>query len=518
MLNRLLGFCVVCIVLGTVLYRRKSHRYPPGPPGLPLVGNLFQVPLKKIWIRLDSWKKIYGPILYLNLAGQPIIVLNTKKVTVDLLERRATNYSSRPRFIVAGEYLNGGWNMILTEYGDIWRRMRRSSEYALGLKATSQYQPAQSDEAVLLAYDLIHSTNQWENHIFRAVASSITSLVYDLPPLTSFEDYPTIEFLLDLVRRLEAAMYPGSYAVEFLPILDWLPPWLAKWKREAIKDCQRYTSKFERMFSNVKDASVKGEKEQSSFCATVLEPGARHNLSERELAWLAGSLFMAGYETSSNTLSWFMYFMILFPEIQAKAQEQLDQVVERSRLPTFADAKHLPYIWAIIKEMLRWRPPVPICVPHATVADDYYEGYFIPKNSIVIPNIWSINRDPEVYDDRIEDFYPERYLDCDGNLKDALDEGHFAFGFGHRSCVGRHVANNTLFVDIATILWAMKIEPAKDAYGKSIVPSIDDERADGIALHPPKCQFTCTPRFDEVDMILQQARDDILKGTRYSRE
>ncbi|THU78837.1 cytochrome P450 [Dendrothele bispora CBS 962.96] len=301
-------------------------------------------------------------------------------------------------------------------------------------------------------------------------------------------------------------------------VLDWLPPWLAKWKREAIRDHQRYNSKFEQMFSSAKDASGRKNNLASGICATVLKPGARHNLSDHELAWLAATLFTAGYETSSNTLTWSMYFMILFPEIQARAQEQLDQVVGKSRLPTFADAKHLPYIWAIIKEMLRWRPPLPIGIPHATVADDYYEGYFIPKNSIVIPNIWSINRDPEGYDDRIEDFYPERYLDCDGNLKDALDEGHFAFGFGHRSCVGRHVANNTLFVDIATILWAMKIEPVKDAHGKSIVPSIDDERTDGITLHPPNCQFTCTPRFDEVDMILQQARDDILKSMRYLQE
>ncbi|THU93095.1 cytochrome P450 [Dendrothele bispora CBS 962.96] len=266
---------------------------------------------------------------------------------------------------------------------------------------------------------------------------------------------------------------------------------------------------------------VKGEAEQSSICATLLKPGARqarHHLSDHELAWLAGSLFMAGYETSSNTLTWFMYLMILFPEIQTKAQEQVDQVVGRSRLPTFADAKHLPYIWAIIKEMLRWRPPAPIGMLHATLADDYYEGYFLPKNSIVIPNIWSINRDPEVYENRVEDFYPERHLSSEGKLKDTLDEGHFAFGFGHRSCVGRHVANNALFVDVVTILWAMKMKPVKDEHGKPIVPSIDEERSGGIILNPPKCQFTCTPRFEEVDMILQQARDDILKSTRYTQE
>jgi len=153
--------------------------------------------------------------------------------------------------------------------------MRRSSEYALGLKSSIQYQPVQSDEAVLLAYDLIHSSkdDQWKNHIFRyvikldsitnvshsipqrSIISSIISLVYNLPPITSLDD-PTIAFLLDLTQRLDEAMYPGNYVVEFFPLLDLLPPWLVKWKREAVKDYERYTSKFESMFQDVKSMLV----------------------------------------------------------------------------------------------------------------------------------------------------------------------------------------------------------------------------------------------------------------------
>ncbi|KAK7446304.1 hypothetical protein VKT23_014510 [Stygiomarasmius scandens] len=512
-------FCIVSISFCVFSFcgGKSRQQLPPGPRGLPLVGNLFQVPIKKNWLRFDSWKKEYGPIISLNLFGQRMIILNSEKTAVDLLERRAANYSSRPRFIVAGEYLNGSSNMILAN-GDIWRRMRRSSEYALGLKSSTQYRPVQSDEAILLTHDLIHSSDQWKNHIFRSVISSIMSLVYDLPPLTSLDD-PIITFLLGLTERLSAALYPGAYAVEFLPILDRLPAWLAKWKREAIKDYQKYTSTFENLFSKVKDTAMKGEAEQMSFCATLFKPGARHGLSDHESAWLAASLFMAGYETTSSTLMWFMYCMIRFPEVQAKAQEQLDQVVGKSRVPSFEDAKHLPYIWAIIKEILRWRTPAPLGVPHTAVSDDYYEGYFIPKDSIVISNVWSINRDHEVYgDDCVEEFMPERHLDAAGELKDALDDGHFAFGFGQRSCVGSHVANNSLFIDISTILWAMKIIPAKDNQGNPIIPDVGEEVTDGIILHPPQIQFNCISRFNEVEMILQQGRDDILMGTRYSRE
>ncbi|KAF5345775.1 hypothetical protein D9758_011887 [Tetrapyrgos nigripes] len=516
MFNVLLS--VVCIALGVIVYRKRGERYPPGPRGLPLLGNLFQVPIRKNWVDFHRWQKEYGPFFYLNLAGQPVLVLNTRKVAVDLLERRAANYSSRPRFIVSGEYLNGRCSMILVDDGDLYLATDASfKRICTEPQDLNPISTLQSDEAALLAYDLIRSPEQWSSHILRSVISSIMSLVYDLPPLTSLDD-PTIVFLLEAIARLDEAIYPGNFAVEFIPILDWLPPWMAKWKRDAIRDHKVWTAKFEKMFDTVKSSFLTGETEQSSFCATLLKPEARHGLNDFESAWLAASLFMAGYETSSSSLMWFMYHMILFPEVQAKAQEQLDQVVGRSRVPSFTDAKHLPYIWAIIKEMLRWRPPAPIAVPHATSADDYYEGYFIPKGTLCIPNVWSINRDPEVFGSDVEDFRPERHLDANGNLKDALDEGHFAFGFGHRSCVGRHVANNTLFIDIATVLWSAKILPVKDANGKPIVPSVDQEVTDGILLHPPECQFNIVSRFDEVEMILQQAREDVMKSTRYSRD
>jgi len=169
-------------------------------------------------------------------------------------------------------------------------------------------------------------------------------------------------------------------------------------------------------------------------------------------------------------MAWWMLAMVAYPETQARAHAELDAVVGRSRLPTFADLPHLPYVRAMVKETLRWRPIAPSGVPHQTTEDDWYEGMFIPKGTICIPNVWHMNRDPEIFGKNTEHFDPARYLDASGDIAPSVSEikerGHFTYGFRRRICVGRYMADDTLFINIAVLLWATKIERKKDAYGR----------------------------------------------------
>jgi cytochrome P450 len=178
--------------------------------------------------------------------------------------------------------------------------------------------------------------------------------------------------------------------------------------------------------------------------------------------------------------------MIMYPDTQARAQAELDAIVGRSRLPTFADYPHLPYIRAMVKETLRWRTISPVAVPHRCTEDDWYEGMFIPKGTICIPNVWHMNRDPDIYGEDAGQFNPARYLDGNGDVvpgpSDAKEEGHFTYGFGRRRCVGRHFANNSLFIDIAIVLWSSKIEGKKDASGELLPIDVDGFVEHGILL------------------------------------
>ena len=182
----------------------------------------------------------------------------------------------------------------------------------------------------------------------------------------------------------------------------------------------------------------------------------------------------AGLETTSSTLMWWTLAMVAFPEAQRRAQAELDTVVGRARLPTYADAPRLPYVRAIIKEVLRWRPGVPFGVPHLAAEDDWYDGMFIPKGAVCIANIWHCNHDRAVFGDDADEFKPERHLGDNGELlpgpKETNLEGHVSFGFGRRACVGRHLANDSLFIHTARILWAATLKCAQDKNGKELPP------------------------------------------------
>jgi cytochrome P450 len=171
-------------------------------------------------------------------------------------------------------------------------------------------------------------------------------------------------------------------------------------------------------------------------------------------------------------MMWWVLAMIAHPEFQERAQDQLDLVVGRLRPPTFEDAPDLPYIQALVKETLRWRPVLPMSVPHTTAQDDWYEEMFIPKGTRCFVNLWHCNHDPAHYGDDAASFNPERYLDKDGKLisgpMETRGEGHSSFGFGRRACVGKHGANDTLFIDMATVLWATRLECPRDESGKKV--------------------------------------------------
>ena len=160
--------------------------------------------------------------------------------------------------------------------------------------------------------------------------------------------------------------------------------------------------------------------------------------------------------------------MIAFPQVQRRAQAEIDAVVGRDRLPTFDDAPRLTYVRAIIKEILRWRPPVPF-VPHVAAEEDWYEGMYIPKGTVCIANIWHCNHDRAIFGDDADEFRPERHLDENGELLPGPVEtnhaGHVTFGFGRRNCVGKDLATESLFINTVRILWATNLERIRDENG-----------------------------------------------------
>ncbi|KNZ77800.1 Cytochrome P450 1A1 [Termitomyces sp. J132] len=146
-----------------------------------------------------------------------------------------------------------------------------------------------------------------------------------------------------------------------------------------------------------------------------------------------------------------------FAEAQKRAQAEIDEVIGNKRLPTFDDRMSLPY-----------------CVPHSTVVDDIYNGYLIPKGSIVIMNQWAMWRDQRVYD-VLDEFRPERFLNVYGTLNNMFPP---TFGFGRRACVGKSMADASTWIALVSMLSVFHITKAKDAAGNDI--EVPESYGDGI--------------------------------------
>jgi len=207
--------------------------------------------------------------------------------------------------------------------------------------------------------------------------------------------------------------------------------------------------------------------------------------------------------------------MVARPDVQKRAQAELDAVVGRARPPTFSDASNLSYIQAIVKETLRWRPSLPLGVPHNTNEDVWYDGVFIPKGTMCIANLWQCHHDPAFYGDDAAKFNPERFLDAHGRLlsgpAETRDEGHSTYGFGRRACVGKHLANDSLFITIATVLWAANLERIRDKNGKEVTPDTETFVDTGMVVRPLPYCCDISPRFPEARLILAE-ESELLKA------
>ncbi|KZV67277.1 cytochrome P450 [Peniophora sp. CONT] len=497
----MVGLATGIILVSVVRYLRSPWRkLPPGPPGLPILGNALQM-VGAQWLLYSAWRKEYGDIIYLNAIGQPIIVLNDPKIAVELLDRRSGIYSDRPSLIVASEILGDGLLIPGIRYNDKWRRMRKAAHDVLNKAISHGLNDYQLEEAVVLARNGLQDVAGWFTHVQNATSNMMLRSLYDELPASSGHD-ARVQHINEFSARVGSAASPGAYWVELIPWMRYIPAVFSPWKRITAKWYKDDNDAFHAYLDRVQNDLDSGS-EQASICATLIHNRDRYRLSTHENAWLAASLYAAGSDTTRAAMEWWTLAILLYPDTQKRAQDELDTVVGRTRAPTFADMPRLPYVCAMVKEVVRWCPVTPLVVPHRNTEDDFYAGYFIPKGAIVIPNVWEMNHDPQVFGADANDFNPGRYLDDKGEmlptLPGAKDDGHYTFGFGRRICVGKHVANNSMFIDIATCLWAFTFANVK---GQDLdINAFVDE---GIVVSPKPFKVDMRPRFSEALAILSQ--------------
>ncbi|KAI0270347.1 cytochrome P450 [Russula aff. rugulosa BPL654] len=493
-----LGFVVFCLAR---YLSSPFRKLPPGPRGFPIIGNILEMKTGQ-WLKFAEWHKKYGDLIYLNAAGQPIVVINSQKAAVELLDRRAAIYSNRPRNVIGCEIMTGGHLFGFSQYGETWRRLRRATDEGLNKNAVKGFYETQMTEAVLMADGLLGSPAQWDQHFRRAATSMSLSVLYGYPTLKSEQDH-NVEAINNFAERLLKLLFWVLTQFSFSPGCDIFLA--AKWKRDAEAGYKKDTAMFEgfsirprqMLYECFLPSKAKGD-DHKSIASTLIREAEKNKLSSIERAWVGAAIYVGGSDSISAMMAWWMLAMLAYPETQARAYAELDAVVGRSRLPTFADLPYLPYIRATVRHT---KPP------RMTGT----KGNLFRKGTVCIPNVWHMNRDPEIFGKNPEHFDPTRYLDASGKITPGIseikDRGHFTYGFGRRICVGRYMADNALFINIVVLLWAAKIGRKKDASGSFVPLDLDGWVDVGLVVRPVPFEFEIAPRFREAPAMLAQDRE-----------
>ncbi|KAL5478389.1 hypothetical protein ACEPAI_2573 [Sanghuangporus weigelae] len=504
---------VVCALACIKLLRswsrnRNKPPLPPGPKGLPLIGNVLDMPEVEEWEAVRKWSETYGPIIYLNIFGTSYIFLNSYEAAVELFEKRGAKYSSRPRMVMMELEGWSSWLPVVMPYGDMVRRSRQLFHRFLGPSAVGDYYELQEQSTQRMLKRLLKTPDKYFEISRYSAGETILMVTYGHKAAEKDDALIALaEKGMDSFAEAE-----GFFLVNAFPWLQYLPSWLpgTGFKKIASNGYKRSMAMYQEPYQMTKKKIQEGTA-MPSMTSKLLEAYQTNDPvidNESLIPTISATAYAGASDTTVSTMLTFLLAMVLHPDIQRRAQDEVDRMVGKNNLPSFKDRPNLPYVEAVCKECMRWQCVAPMAtgVAHSPDEDDEYNGYFIPAGATVLCNVWAITKDPKVYEDP-DRFIPERWLPAEGK-EPPLDIDNIAFGFGRRICSGMDFANNSIFIGIASLLSAFNISKALDEHGQPVTPKVEYTSQFIRAFrHCKPFKYSLTPRSEEIVKAIHQAVD-----------
>ncbi|KAH9851712.1 cytochrome P450 [Lenzites betulinus] len=486
--------------------RTRGVPLPPGPTRLPLIGNLFNMPRYRPWLGFRDLTNKYGDMTYLEAIGKRVLVLGSPGLVLDLLEKRTANTSDRPPSPLI--HLAGhGYNFAFMPYGSFWRRHRRAFWQQFHPVASEKYRPIQRAYARDSLAKLLEMPTELRQLIRYNFSGAIMKVAYGVDIKNVWDE--RIDIIDEAFIGLRELTVPIQTLLEFLPIFGRLPKWVPglgfvrTLTRSQAPNHHLVHVEFDEAKADVEQRSARGTFVVSELLTRMANSTSEKGDLGQEDELIAKNVAAVSVEASSDTtvstLEGFFVALALYPEVQKKAQAELDAVVGPDRLPDYNDRDKLVYVNAIIKETLRWHNVLPM-ITHRTVEDDEFRGCFIPAGTTILVNVWACTHDPKTYPDP-DRFYPERFIK-DGKLNpDVLDPASLVFGWGRRACPGRAFADTGLFIAISTALHVFELGPPLDEAGRPV--KIEKEMTHGFLSYPTDVRCSAKPRSAALAALLR---------------
>ncbi|KAF7343523.1 Cytochrome P450 [Mycena sanguinolenta] len=511
---------VAAVAVAYSLRKRRPLPLPPGPRGLPIVGNILDLRRTDSWLNFAKLGEVWGEILSLTVLGRTMIIINSLEIAEDLLETHGANFSERPVMPMAGELI--GFNNVipLVQYGERVKQERKLFHQLFGnsVSIISEFGPLLTSEVHKFLQNLLDKPEDVLKLIERMTGAITLRIAYGYTIDPESEKDVFLEMFNTSALNFSRATRPGAFLVDIIPALRYWPEWLPGGRFHTI--AKEWSGQLRRTV----DTSCEYVKEQ--MAAGNIEPSFTARLLEEEsheeylIKWAAFAIQGGGADTSAVQIKAFFRAVTVYPEVQAAAQREIDTAVGTDRLPDISDRERLPYVDALCKEVLRYHVSAPTGIPHRARADFIYEPgegaapMLIPKNSLIITNIWKMAHDPAIYANPTV-FDPTRFLETNGKTAE-LDPASIAFGFGRRICpgtyfplkplarlpkfIGKLLADKILFLTYSAILSAFNISKAREN-GIIIEPPLGQTA--GTVSHPLPFKCVVEPRNDRAVALIR---------------
>ncbi|TFY56900.1 hypothetical protein EVG20_g8751 [Dentipellis fragilis] len=507
-------------------YGSRGAHYPPGPPTLPIIGNLLAFPRERPEIKFAEWARQYGDVISLKVLSQTIIVIQTPTLLKELFEKKGISNTYRPVSIIIGMLVPSGLNFAFChETDDAWKAMRKASQSLLSKESLKHFEDLQHAEMTQTMVDFLRDPQvsipapyfinciltcrrrkEWYMHIHRFTFSLALGIIYGkrCPLFTS----PDVRDFLRVNHRFMDMLDLGrAPPVDTFPILKYVPKRWAKWKRNVEHIHHLQEGLYERLVDDVR-VRVDSDMGNGSFMEVLVRNAEGMGMRDKRYLSYFGGTLLEGADIASPTLHSIVLLAIAFPDKQQLAAEEIERVVGTLRVPRLEDLENLPYTRAFVSECFRFMPVSPLGVPHEMVRDEVINGILYPKGAIVFQNTWHMFHD-ERYFERPYDFLPERFLEHPHGVKagvvdDPARRDNLLFGGGRRVCPGMNLARTNLDLLPAYMFWAFKFSsPLDPATGKP--KPVDLTRIkDGLAIAPLPFDCDIVPRAKERADVLQQ--------------
>lgn len=452
------GLALIWVVL---IFTKKSTKnqpsLPPGPRALPLVGNLLSLD-PELHCYFSDLSKTYGPILTLWLGKKAGIVITSPAVAREVLKDQDTTFANRDVPEAGREATYGGTDIVWTPYGAEWRMLRKICvrEMLSGSTLDSVYTLRRKELRQTIKF--IHSqagkpVNVGEQ-MFLTVLNVITEMMWGGTVEGAERASLGAEFR-QVVNEMTSLLGAPN-------VSDFYPS-LARFDLQGIRKntrilANRFDAIFERMIQQRSKMEKKDEESDTKtkdFLQFLLklkeDEDAKIPFTMTHLKALLMDMVVGGTDTTSNTVEFALAEMMNKPDVLKRVQQELETVVGKQTAVEESDIPKLPYLYAVMKEVLRLHPALPLLVPHSPSKTSIIAGYTIPKGARVFINVWAIHRDPLIWENPLE-FKPERFLGSKSWDYNGNDFSYFPFGSGRRICAGTTMAERMFMFSLASLV------------------------------------------------------------------